>query len=374
MSQTQISSRISWIDTCKAYAMILVFYSHLWFTDKIPNSEIFLQNKLIYAFHMPLFFILSGLLNKGNTREFIVFIKNKIFTRITPFLVFNFLLLVCLIPKDILIHKFSVEKYLSMVAGLISGQGSISVITWFLICLLTTELIHFCISSKINSYKSKIIAFVAFYSIGTLVTLNIDTVSNFTGIKPNFWYIHEALVAYPFFMIGVILNQTKLFDFISKSPVKYFSLVLSLIVLLTTFNLNKGFNDQDFSMVLMVNSQHGHPIWFLVTALAGAFSLIFLSQITPTNSLLLFLGKNTLVLLGLNGFFRDILNPMIVRAIPPEALNGNLKIFLVCSLITISSLIACIPGILFFNRFFPQLIGKKKKSSQIPRFVSEDVS
>ncbi|MBA3921663.1 MAG: hypothetical protein H0X31_08170 [Nostocaceae cyanobacterium] len=114
----------------------------------------------------------------------------------------------------------------------------------------------------------------------------------------------------------------------------------------------------------MVSSQHGHPIWFLVTALAGAFFLIFLSQIIPTNNFLLFLGKNTLVLLGLNGLFRDLLNPIIVQAIPPEALNGHFQIIMVCSLITILSLIVCIPGILFFNKFFPQLIGKPKKKVQ----------
>lgn len=362
---SQISSRIYWIDTCKAYAMILVFYGHLWFSDKIPNPEIWLQNKLIYAFHMPLFFVLSGFLDKGNTKEFRLFIKNKFFTRIVPFVLFNLLLLIVLIPKNILNHTFSLKEYLLMLAGLIRGEGTISVVTWFLICLFTTELIHFWVAPKINNYKSKAITILIFYIVGIIVTWKIDLVSRITGIAPNFWYIHEALVAYPFFLIGVILNQTKLFEFTSQSSLKYLYFILSTVVLLATFNLNNGLYDQKFNTVLMVDSQHGHPIWFLVAALAGTFFLIFLSQITPTNSFLLFLGRNTLVLLGLNGFFRDIFNPMIVRAIPAEALNGHFRIFIVCSLVTIFSLIVCIPSILFLNKFLPQLIGKPKKKGPI---------
>ena len=362
---SQISSRIYWIDTCKAYAMVLVFYGHLWFTEKIPNPEILLQNKLIYAFHLPLFFVLSGFLDKGNTKEFVIFIKDKFFTRIVPFVLFNLLLFIVLIPKNILTHTFSLKEYLLMLAGLIRGQGTISVVTWFLICLFTTELIHFWVGDKINNHKSKAITVSIFYILGIIVTWKIDLVSRVTGIAPNFWYIHEALVAYPFFLIGVILKQIRLFEFTSQSSVKYFYLILSTIVLLITFNLNNGLSDKNFKMVLMVGSQHGHPIWFFITALAGTFSLIFLSQITPKNSLLLFLGRNTLVLLGLNGFFRDIFNPWIVRAIPPEALNGHLRIFIVCSLVTLFSLIACVPGILFLNKILPQLIGKPKKKGPI---------
>ena len=296
MSQTQISSRIDWIDTCKAYAMILVFYGHLWYFKLPNNTEISLQIKLIYAFHMPLFFVLSGFLYKSNTKEFRTFIKNKFFTRIIPYVAFNLLLLICLIPLDILTHEFSWKGFIFTISSLIRGQPSINGITWFLICLFTTELIHFFLSGKIKTYKSQIIAFIIFYIVGIIVTSKIDLVSTLTGIAPNFWYIHEALVAYPFFLIGVILNQIRLFEFTSKLPVKYIYLILSAIVLLLTFNLN-------YKRVIMAGSQHGHPIWFLVTAIAGTFFLIFLSQITPKNSFLLFLGRNTLVLLGLNGFF-----------------------------------------------------------------------
>ena len=372
-SKTPINhSRIYWIDICKAYGMILVFYGHIWLASSIPNNYALLQNKFIYSFHMPLFFMLSGFFANVNTQKFDLFFKNKIFTRLVPVLVFNVLLFICELLLSIIAHTFSFKDYLEQLTNLIRGQASLNVPTWFLVCLFTTELIHFYISRKITSQKGRLISVIVFYALGIIVTRKMSLVSHITGIAPNFWYIHESLIAYSFFLLGFILNQSKILEKIKQSPVKYFYLILTAIVLLATFNLNKGLysRDGDFTVVLMVSSMHGHPIWFLVTALAGSFALIFLSQVTPKNRILLFLGENTLVLLGLNGFFRNIFNPMIVKSLPPEAFNGHYRLILVGSLVTIVSLIACVPGILFFNKFFPQVIGRpKEKGPVLPNLI-----
>lgn len=372
-SQTPINnSRIYWIDICKAYGIILVFYGHLWLTSSTPNNDVLLQNKLIYSFHLPLFFILSGFFAKVNAPDFGFFLKNKIFTRLVPVIVFNVLLFICEIPLSILNHTFSSKYYLEQLSNLIRGQASLNVPTWFLVCLFTTELIHFFISRKITKQREQLIVIIGSYILGIIVTRKIVLVSHITGIAPNFWYVHESLVAYSFFMLGFVLNQSRILENIKQSPVKYLYLILTTIVLLATFNLNSGLFSRDggFTVVLMVNSMHGHPLWFLVTALAGSFALIFLAQVTPINRILLFLGENTLVLLGLNGFFRNIFNPIIIKNIPPEAFDGHYRLILVCSLVTILSLIACVPGILFFNKFFPQLIGRpKEKGPVLPNLI-----
>src|ERR1700691_516230 len=51
-----ITKRVSWIDICRGIAIILVLYGHLFNSDN--------QRYLIYAFHMPLFFFISGLVFK----------------------------------------------------------------------------------------------------------------------------------------------------------------------------------------------------------------------------------------------------------------------------------------------------------------------
>lgn len=59
-------NRIEWLDCCKGFAIMLVVVGHI--TTDFRSSNLFLDysiliNKvysLIYSFHMPLFFILSG--------------------------------------------------------------------------------------------------------------------------------------------------------------------------------------------------------------------------------------------------------------------------------------------------------------------------
>src|SRR5579859_1896157 len=50
------TKRIHWIDICRGIGIILVLYGHLFVSDK--------NNYLIFAFHMPLFFFISGLVFK----------------------------------------------------------------------------------------------------------------------------------------------------------------------------------------------------------------------------------------------------------------------------------------------------------------------
>ena len=71
-----VTQRISWIDNAKALGIISVFYGHIvikiFATYPIPAA--FLQIKLIYSFHMPLFFLLSGYLVKETQhRKLVIF-------------------------------------------------------------------------------------------------------------------------------------------------------------------------------------------------------------------------------------------------------------------------------------------------------------
>jgi fucose 4-O-acetylase-like acetyltransferase len=81
--------RISWIDISKGLAMILVFYGHLpgsgnnpWFPDLMMSREI------VYYFHMPLFFVLSGLTMRLDG-DFGTFVWKRFRRLIVPYYVFS---------------------------------------------------------------------------------------------------------------------------------------------------------------------------------------------------------------------------------------------------------------------------------------------
>ncbi|MDA9004038.1 acyltransferase family protein [bacterium] len=66
MQKNDISHRSEWVDYCKAIGIILVVYGHVargLFNAGIGSSIPWysLVDSIVYSFHMPLFFFLSGL-------------------------------------------------------------------------------------------------------------------------------------------------------------------------------------------------------------------------------------------------------------------------------------------------------------------------
>lgn len=58
-------SRIQWADAAKAYGIFLAYYGH--FVERacdLGNPAALAQQKPVYAFHMPLFILISGFLAK----------------------------------------------------------------------------------------------------------------------------------------------------------------------------------------------------------------------------------------------------------------------------------------------------------------------
>ena len=68
--------RILWLDTLKVMAIYLVVLGHIVSTTYQPNLK-----GIIYSFHMPLFFMISGYLNKDKRNA----IKANVFALIVPY-------------------------------------------------------------------------------------------------------------------------------------------------------------------------------------------------------------------------------------------------------------------------------------------------
>ena len=75
--------RLKFIDIAKGIGIILMVLCHTGFTNIISIQ-------LIYAFHMPLFFIISGYLAYGqkNTEPIWKYVRRKLYQLIVPFLLF----------------------------------------------------------------------------------------------------------------------------------------------------------------------------------------------------------------------------------------------------------------------------------------------
>ena len=87
--------RIFWLDAAKAYGMFLVYYGHIVerFYQIGGNQAALLQDRLVYSFHMPLFFFLSGFFARQRPDSLGTFLGKGLLTRLLPVVVLSLLII-----------------------------------------------------------------------------------------------------------------------------------------------------------------------------------------------------------------------------------------------------------------------------------------
>ena len=181
MKHQTLSSRkrIFWIDWAKAIGISLVVWGHF---SPIARHEIFL-------FHMPFFFMISGLLyrQKGLMNE----LKGSVFSLVLPYLIYNFLYMSPL--------PFGGARDIKTVVNVLLGNQEqlcyVMVPLWFLVALFVMRII--CSSPRIKMIYWGIISI--FFSILLFGYLDIDQTSDYFQLKTAFFCI-------PFFAIGTYIK------------------------------------------------------------------------------------------------------------------------------------------------------------------------
>ena len=369
--------RIFVIDIARFYAMVLVFYGH--FIEELmllKNPAAASHYKFIYSFHMVLFIVLAGYVARECETEWGVgkFIKNRLFSRLLPFIFFTLLMMV---PPIFLDGKFfnlvlpSVEGYTKGIVNTVFGLPFFCVPSWFLLLIIGVELVHYGAFRFLKDSNIKImIAAVLFYIAGYLLNLKLDLFNPLKGrtVGWNYFFIHEALTLYSFYLAGIYLRRKRIFmEQISRKVLIPGSVVAFLIVLFT-YKLNNGpFNFPVYNAVVIIFASHGHMLLFPLTAIAGCALILLIAKMTRTQKTIIWMGQNTLILMCLNGIFYHYINPPAAKWVLANLPNSALSIFCVGFIVTVVSLAICIPVIFMFIEFVPQLVGKPKLKGPLLR-------
>uniref|UniRef100_UPI00403FAEEE acyltransferase family protein n=1 Tax=Candidatus Enterococcus willemsii TaxID=1857215 RepID=UPI00403FAEEE len=214
--------RISWIDSLKGVSIIFIVLGHTLF----PYSQ------YLFWFHVPIFFILSGLtLNLNvNLRQFE---KKKFNSLLIPYTTFGFFVLTTYFFIELFQNKLSLKSILSLYAKLFYGgemaKGVIGAY-WFILVLFLSEILLYLLVKNLSKLLVPLILLVT-YS-GTYFIINY---MNISIALP--WNVLAVPLATIFIYIGM---QFK--DFFMKKNFIVLIGTFLFTVLLIMLNKNEYFN------------------------------------------------------------------------------------------------------------------------------------
>lgn len=364
--------RIWVIDAARFYGIALVYYGH--FIERImylENPAAALHYKFIYSFHMLLFFVLAGYIAKEHALQlsFGKYLKHRLASRLIPYLFFTGLMMVLtlFITGDFFNLKLpSLNGYLQGLKLTVFGLPMFNIPTWFLLCLFSVELVHFFAFRLFKSDAMILLGAAIFYIVGYAINWQFDIFNPMQGkvIGRNYLYIHEAVVVYSFYLLGVYLKRRKFL--MDKVSLKFLmpGLIVTFLVILFTYKLNRG-PFIFFDSVIIMMSSHGNFFLFPFTAVVGSLFIFFLAGVTPKWKAIGWMGQNALILFCLNGLFYHFINGRAAQWVVNNLSGSPWVLISVGTAITLASLAFCIPLIYLFNKIVPQLVGQPKMSGPL---------
>ena len=194
----QGNKRIEWIDCVKGLGIILVYIGHTY----IPSV-----NGLIYSFHMPLFFIISGFLwndSKYKSMPFRVFITTKFRAYILPYLK---IASICFVVWGIIYGLFRFDSITDYFKQLLDYLYGIVIVyarrdympecspIWFLVALFFAEMLFYF------AKKTRIISLIV------LLSAIVGYGSSRIGINP--FCLGTAFSVMPFIFVGNCIKNNQ---------------------------------------------------------------------------------------------------------------------------------------------------------------------
>ncbi|MCR5070266.1 MAG: acyltransferase family protein [Prevotella sp.] len=346
MKDNNNDRRIKWADLARGLAIFLVLLGHA----NPPSCML----TFIYAFHMPLFFILSGLFMKVDDWSS-AFIKKKIRTLLVPFIIYNIILLF----SDYCIVTLSPNKHDAIdltgrLCGILTGWHgtTFNSALWFLPCLFMAQLMvvaGYHIARKNRRYCAFIWGSYSFLGI---------SYCTFIGF-PLPMSTESALIATGFLLIGYHIKKI--------NPITrpwWFWHLLSMTFILATIG-NALILSEHFGQVDISTDTLGNPLLFYLAACTGSLLVIKGCQCvemsfgnTFLNKVLLWLGRNSLIIYCIHRIPMNLgIGLMNATYITPTKLSPEFLLIRAVILVAFT-LILLIPGVAITNRWFAWTLGK----------------
>ncbi len=305
----------NYLDVARFIGIYLVILGHFPFNE----SNVFFE-KLIYAFHMPLFFFISGYLHK-DTMFSLPILKKILYSLIVPYIIYN---VVFIVPHFI---RYDFSIIVEDLKNICLVRFPANIPTWFFVSLFWVKVFSMFCKSKQMYIIISLLCVVALY------------INNFFPYPETFG-IKAAFAAFPFFVIGFLLKD-KPFKLIKP---KYSTFIFIIVLFLLIVFVNK------YGYVNMYLGIFKSIVFYFAIGAIVSIAIVYLSNFLPLkNNIIKTVSRGTMLIVGTHW--------IIIVFFTHFTPNLNFVFSVVISLII--TLLYYFP-IYFTYRKFPILYGKTK--------------
>lgn len=340
VSQT---NRILWVDYARLIGIYLVILGHL----NLRSNGI---NAFINSFHMQLFFLLGGFC--FNRSDFLSIFKKSCRGLLIPYVFFYIVCYPYWAAKkyfqdhlEMTVINYVIKPFLGFLYGVVyDTECSFMVIgaAWFLLALFFIRLFAALILKLPNPLQ--LLAVVGSASLGFVL--------NSLGIMLPF-SINVSLLCVPIFLCGYYAKSAINRYLLISSWSKIIVIAVCICCLYTLSSENGMFHVSD--------GVFGNVIWlYYINALLGGGIIILISSLfTKENRFLLFLSKNTIIIMFFEVYAFAPFKILMQRVLSvPYGVQDFMPLWM-GGLIALISLCLCAIPCYIINRWLPWCIGRK---------------
>ena len=313
--------RITWLDHAKAMAIILVVAGHF-VQSYCPDLNVIF--KIIYSFHMPAFFVLSGFLF-SEKKPFKNFIVKKAKSLLLPYVVFSALLLVYRFAVNVLNGSYGdilSQIKENLVSTLLIENDSYFMFLWFFPCLFTANIFLYFIFRVTD--KEPVRALLCLVLAGLMLLIN-----NRFGITLPLC-ADTAGAAAVWLYIGHLLKIINIEKIKFKPALFFISFALLLCVNVVMFQLYPGPENYDsFRSLNFVN--YGFAA---LNGLFGSLFIVMFGFVSEKISVLAKVGQASSYIYGLHFLLLGAVGKILFHiSLPNELLLQILNTIIACVII-----------------------------------------
>jgi fucose 4-O-acetylase-like acetyltransferase len=287
---------LPWIDYARAIGIFFVVLGHC----ATGGSTAW---RLIFAWHMPFFFIISGLtFNPSRYPHFGAFLRRRAQTLLLPYLCLNLLVL----PFEL--FRVSLNP-LNNLVGFLYGEGAVTLYglpinllakaSWFLLALFLTEVVYYLLYRLWRGHLLGLTLTCAVFSILTFIAYAHTDI-------PYVWHVDTVPLAVLYFHLGFLFMRY-VWPYLAGRIVKRRSWAPELVCALVL--LAAGIVAAYYSGLIcdLNKSRLNYPGWLFFCSLTVAAGWLLLCVVLgrglgerAAGRLIQTVGRSTLVILGIH--------------------------------------------------------------------------